>query len=626
MERRYLVMKQRLLVAFLAAQMLFTQFPMDTVGAAELNEVAGTQTVASETENTFDLIEDADFNHQTPASDFTWSGTKIVKYKGKSKNVVIPSKATAIGDSAFENNKSVVSVTIPTSVTSIGEKAFSNCDALKKMVIPSKVTKIDSMAFYSCGSLSYFEIKSAVLKKAGMYIFTGCENLKEIKLTGKLKEIPDYLFDNADCLEKVSIPGTVTRIGQCAFANCDSLKSISLPANLTEIAGIAFDGCKSLKSVVIPSKVKTIGYAAFSGCSGLTSFEINSGVLEKTSSFIFYGCKNLKEVKLNGALKKIPEDMFANASYLEKVIIPKSVTSIDSMSFYECNSLKSIVIPENVTYIGYAAFKGCAQLKSVVVPAKVNEIDWYAFENCTALTGVTVKNKNVKFGVKVFRNDNNLTIKCYKNSTAHKYALDNKIKCDPTLGNSSGNTVTANAVKGLKIGGRASNALRLNWNSDSSVKGYIIEQYSGGKWVRIARLDNNKTNTYRIAGLSASSTYKFRVKTFVFSGKKAVYSQYAYINGKTNPRNITGLRIGGTAKDALRLNWNRNSGANGYIVERYNGKKWVRVKKITSNNTTTLRVEKLASKKNYKFRVKAYSFDGNTPLYSGYSYINGTTK
>ena len=261
-----------------------------------------------------------------------------------------------------------------------------------------------------------------------------------------------------------------------------------------------------------------------------------------------------------------------------------------------------------------------------MVPAKVNEIKWCAFEDCTALTSVTVKNKNVKFGVQVFRNDNNLTIKCYKNSTAHKYALDNKIKCDPTLGNSSGNTVTANAVKGLKIGGRASNALRLNWNSDSSVKGYIIEQYRGGKWVRIARLDNNKTNTYRIAGLSASSTYKFRVKTFVFSGKKAVYSQYAYINGKTNPRNITGLRIGGTAKDALRLNWNRNSGANGYIVERYNGKKWVRVKKITSNKTTTLRVEKLASKKNYKFRVKAYSFDGNTPLYSGYSYINGTTK
>ena len=35
-------MKQRLLVAFLPAQMLFVQFPMDTVGAAELNAVAGT--------------------------------------------------------------------------------------------------------------------------------------------------------------------------------------------------------------------------------------------------------------------------------------------------------------------------------------------------------------------------------------------------------------------------------------------------------------------------------------------------------------------------------------------------------------------------------------------------------
>ena len=38
------------------------------------------------------------------------------------------------------------------------------------------------------------------------------------------------------------------------------------------------------------------------------------------------------------------------------------------------------------------------------------------------------------------------------------------------------------------IGGRAADALRLNWERNPSADGYIIEQYKDGKWVRIARI------------------------------------------------------------------------------------------------------------------------------------------
>lgn len=52
-------------------------------------------------------------------------------------------------------------------------------------------------------------------------------------------------------------------------------------------------------------------------------------------------------------------------------------------------------------------------------------------------------------------------------------------------------------VSGVQIGGRAGDALRLNWNKTSSAAGYIIEQYKSGQWVRIARIANNSTTTYR---------------------------------------------------------------------------------------------------------------------------------
>lgn len=186
--------------------------------------------------------------------------------------------------------------------------------------------------------------------------------------------------------------------------------------------------------------------------------------------------------------------------------------------------------------------------------------------------------------------------------------------------------VTINNISGLKIAGRAADALRLNWNSDTKADGYIIEQYKGGKWNRIARIGNKNTKTYRVEKLAASTTYKFRIRAFKMSGANAFYGNYAYVNGKTNPGIVSGLKIGGTAKDALRLNWNKNSSASGYIIEQFSGNSWKRIKKIESNKTVTYRVEKLSAKTNYKFRIKAYNFDGNTPLYGTYSTVSGKTN
>lgn len=181
-------------------------------------------------------------------------------------------------------------------------------------------------------------------------------------------------------------------------------------------------------------------------------------------------------------------------------------------------------------------------------------------------------------------------------------------------------------ISGLKIGGHAADALRLNWTKNSKASGYIVEQYKGGKWTRIARIGENSTTTYRVEKLSASTTYKFRVQAFGFDGKTALYGNYAYINGKTSPATVTGIRIGGTAKDALRVNWNKDSKASGYIVQQYKNGTWVRIARIGNNNTTTYRVSGLKSGSTYIFRVQAFGYDGKTAIYGGFAMIPGTTK
>ena len=181
-------------------------------------------------------------------------------------------------------------------------------------------------------------------------------------------------------------------------------------------------------------------------------------------------------------------------------------------------------------------------------------------------------------------------------------------------------------VKGAKLGGRAADALRINWTKNASADGYIVEMYQGGKWVRVAKITNSNTTTFRKAGLKASTVYKFRVRAYKMSGSTALYGNYsATVTARTNPSVVKGVKIGGKAKDALRVNWTKNSSAQGYIVEMYKGGKWVRVAKITNSNTTTYRKAGLVKNTAYKFRVCAYYMSGKTALYGNYCSVSGKT-
>ena len=81
------------------------------------------------------------------ASYNSYSGAVVipesVTYNGKTYSV------TSIGDCAFRNCNSLISVTIPESVTSIGEGAFSGCSGMTSITIPESVTSIGYRAFYN---------------------------------------------------------------------------------------------------------------------------------------------------------------------------------------------------------------------------------------------------------------------------------------------------------------------------------------------------------------------------------------------------------------------------------------------------------------------------------------------
>ena len=85
--------------------------------------------------------------------DFEIKDGVLVRYKGRRKNVEIPSNVTQIGDKAFQGRITPSSITIPDSVTSIGNWAFFGCTSLQSITIPDSVTSIGNYAFDGCKNL-----------------------------------------------------------------------------------------------------------------------------------------------------------------------------------------------------------------------------------------------------------------------------------------------------------------------------------------------------------------------------------------------------------------------------------------------------------------------------------------
>ena len=204
--------------------------------------------------------------------------------------------------------------------------------------------------------------------------------------------------------------------------------------------------------------------------------------------------------------------------------------------------------------------------------------------------------------------------------TAKGYTLHKCSVCGTSYKDTYTAKLTLAQVTGVKLGGRAADALRVNWTKNANASGYIVEMYQGNKWVRVAKITSNATTTYRASGLKASTVYKFRVRAYKMEGKAVAYGAYSTeLAARTNPSVMTGVKLSGRAADALRINWSKNASADGYIIEMYQGGKWVRVAKITSNSTTTFRKAGLKASTVYKFRVRAYKMEGKTVAYGAYS-------
>ena len=193
----------------------------------------------------------------------------------------------------------------------------------------------------------------------------------------------------------------VTMIESGAFANCSTLKTISIP--------------DTVKTIFISSDNQTTTGSAFANCSGLQKIIVYE-VKDKTYDAYFesddagaliYNNPNTgkKEFKFLPAayddgdddastlvyaipegVQVIPTSAFLNAR-ITKIIIPASVTNIDSSAFKGCSYLKELEFTASTTgkevglTLASGVFDGCTNLLEIDLPARVVELNLDIFNN-----------------------------------------------------------------------------------------------------------------------------------------------------------------------------------------------------------------------------------------------------
>ncbi|MBE6762744.1 MAG: hypothetical protein E7553_00100 [Ruminococcaceae bacterium] len=192
----------------------------------------------------------------------------ITAYNGTDADVVIPAQingadVTVIGENAFKNTASLISVSFPETLTTIEPNAFEACTSLKAVVFPDSLTSVGDYAFFNCGSLNsvtstpyLYDIGTHAFHNTSWYInaplgflYVGRVLYRYIGLTddNAVIQVPDYTaaiapnaFEGQYRIDKILLPVGIRRIGTFAFKNCYNISEIRIPPSVTVIGEHAF--------------------------------------------------------------------------------------------------------------------------------------------------------------------------------------------------------------------------------------------------------------------------------------------------------------------------------------------------------------------------------------------------
>lgn len=345
----------------------------------------------------------------------TYSGDAVIPEKVKINNVEYT--VVGIANSAFFL-KNLTSVKFPETLRYIGDFAFYLNDNIKEIVLPDALETIGGYAFQFCNRLRKLTLGKS-LKSIGYEAFYDCWYLENITVkegNKHFKTIDGILYDyNATTLykcpayrkdvTKVKLPETLKTITVGAMMYCEYFTEITLPEGLEVIEAEAFRSCIKVEEFYIPSTVKEIKSGnAFANCASLKNFKVadtNAAYCNWNGHLYTKDKKVLVNYSSAGVdadgvaaiaegTEKIFKGAFAYNKNVKKVIMPNTVTAIESMNFVDNKELVSVTFSDKIEHLGSEIFSITKSVQELYIGSAIKDMYSNTFSGCNEVKKVTV--------------------------------------------------------------------------------------------------------------------------------------------------------------------------------------------------------------------------------------------
>ena len=310
--------------------------------------------------------------------------------------VIISDQVETIWSNAFYGCTQIYTVVIPNKLRAMYENAFTGT-SISKFVIPDSVQYVYN-SFYGCDKLQGIYVSSLnKFLSITTYGFWGSfprnENNSSLYIGEEKAEIIDIpagvtaslrRFAGFAGIRKITIPDSVTDL-YFAFYGCRDLEEVVFTGeSQVELFDCTFTDCTSLKTITIPKSVNKFWQSVFLGCSSLTIYY--EGSLEDWC--------NIKMGDTSSPLPYVEKFYYKKENEYEEltenVVIPETITQINTGVFSGYKALRSVTLHEGVTAIAKNAFQDCVNLSSIKLPSQLKFIGEYAFSGCKSLYSINI--------------------------------------------------------------------------------------------------------------------------------------------------------------------------------------------------------------------------------------------
>lgn len=378
------------------------------VGAFDSLKLTGTLTIP---DSVTTISNEAFYNNKftklviSQNSSLTTIGNNAFRNNQISNAIALPKSVTTLGNNTFCDN-SIPELALNYGLKSIGSYAFGANKITGTINIPVTVEKIAAQAFKSNQIEAVIFNKNSALTTLGSWVFAQNKISNVIMIPKNLKVIQEFTFWS-NIISGVTFEegSQLKSIGKRAFqANRDSngatiTGSLNIPPSVESIGSMAFkEALKNIDELNFGenSQLKTISNAAFASShikkvtipKSVTTMERN---MSQGAAFESAGIEELI-FEEGSQLETIDNAVFSQNS-ISKVVIPKSVKTINSRAFYR-NRISSLTFEEGsqLTTIGDEAFNNNSLTNDGLgkLPSTLTTLATNAFILNPSLTKITL--------------------------------------------------------------------------------------------------------------------------------------------------------------------------------------------------------------------------------------------